>query len=170
MQCQICQKNEATIHLTEITGGLRKEMHICEVCAIEQGITVKSQMPVNELLSNLLAAQPCEEELLGSTDKEVCCPNCGFTIEQFRKEAVLGCPNDYEVFEEVLLPLIEKAHAGQTAHCGKVPSGIPADTRKEAELSKLRQCLQTAIQKEDYEQAAELRDKIAEQEQLKTDN
>ena len=51
MQCQICHKNGATIHLTEITGGQRTEMHICEQCAAEQGIAVKSHIPINELLS-----------------------------------------------------------------------------------------------------------------------
>jgi len=61
MQCQICNDNEATIHLTEISGGDRKEMHICESCAAEQGIIVKSQIPINELLSGLLASTPSED-------------------------------------------------------------------------------------------------------------
>ena len=64
MQCQICQKNEATIHLTEIVEGLRSEMHICERCAQEQGIAVKSQIPLNELLSGLLASAPSDDEML----------------------------------------------------------------------------------------------------------
>ena len=62
MQCQICNKSEATIHLTEIADGVRTEMHICEHCAAEQGIAVKSQMPINELLSSLLASQPSDED------------------------------------------------------------------------------------------------------------
>ena len=100
MHCQICQKNEATIHLTEITDGARSEMHICEHCAQKQGIAVKSHIPINELLSNLLASQPLDDELFGTSEKELVCPHCGFTLEQFRKEAVLGCPYDYEVFEK----------------------------------------------------------------------
>ena len=162
MQCQICKKKDATIHLTEITDGVRKEMHICELCAVEEGITAKSQMPVNELLTNLLASQPSNAELEVSADKQLCCSNCGFTLEHFRKESVLGCPNDYEVFEKTLLPLLEKAQAGHTIHCGKVPAKSPDETKKQAELLKLRQQLQQAIQKEDYESAAKLRDKIAE--------
>ena len=161
MQCQICNEKEATIHLTEITDGARSEMHICEHCAVEQGIAVKSQMPINELLSNLLSVQPTDAEMFGSSEQQLTCPHCGFTLEQFRKEAVLGCPYDYEVFKKSLLPLIEKAQDGQTVHCGNVPSKIPTDTKKQIELLSMRQQLEAAVQNEDYELAAKLRDKIA---------
>jgi protein arginine kinase activator len=127
---------------------------------MEQGIAVKSHMPVNELLSGLLASAPADEELFDLTDKKTSCERCGFTLEQFRKEAVLGCPHDYEVFEKSLLPLIAKAHDGKTTHCGKVPSRTPKDAKKQAELLNLRQRLETAVQAEDYESAAKLRDKI----------
>jgi protein arginine kinase activator len=161
MQCQICNKNDATIHLTEITDGVRSEMHICERCAQEQGIAVKSQIPLNELLSSLLAVQPTDEELFGPSEKgSHPCPHCGFTMEKFRKEAVLGCPYDYEVFEKPLLQIIKKAHNGNTAHCGKVPSKASAATKKQARLITLRQKLEEAVRSEDYELAAKLRDKI----------
>jgi len=160
MKCQICDKNEATIHLTEISDGLRTEIHICEHCAAKQGIAAKSQMPVNELLSSLLASAPSDDELFGASEKKLSCPHCGFTLEQFRKEAVLGCPYDYEIFEKSLLPLIRKAHNGKTTHCGKVPSKTPKDAKKQIGLLKLRQQLETAVQNENYELAAELRDKI----------
>lgn len=160
MQCQICNKREATIHLTEITDGARNEMHLCERCASEQGIAVKSQIPINELLSGLLSSQPEDDELAGLLTKETSCPHCGFTLEQFHKEAVLGCPYDYEVFEKPLLLLIEKAHDGKTSHCGKVPSRVSPDSKRQIELLSLRQKLDAAVQAEDYELAAELRDKI----------
>jgi len=161
MQCQICQKNSATIHLTEIKDGARAEMHLCEQCAQEEGIAVKSQIPLNELLSSLLAAQPSDEDLFGDSGQEQSCPHCGLTLEKFRKEAVLGCPYDYEVFEKPLRSLIEKAHNGKTYHCGKVPSKTGADTKKEIELMTLRQRLEDAVKSENYELAAELRDKIS---------
>ncbi len=160
MQCQICNSNEATIHLTEISDGVRTEMHLCESCAAEQGIAIKSQIPLNELLSNLLAVQPADEEMHDPLKKEAVCPHCGFTLDQFRKEAVLGCPNDYEVFEKALLPLIEKAHDGHSSHRGKIPTKVPTDTKKQIEVAGLRQQLEAAVQAEDYERAAELRDKI----------
>lgn len=160
MQCERCKKNTATIHLTEIIDGDRTEMHLCEYCASEQGIIVNSQIPINELLSSLLASQPYDEETGGIEEKQLVCPRCGFTLEQFRKEAVLGCPDDYEVFEKALSPLIKKAHDGHSVHCGKIPSKVPKDTKKRFRLSNLRQQLEAAVQSENYEQAAELRDKI----------
>jgi protein arginine kinase activator len=164
MYCQICQKNEATIHLTEITDGLRNEMHLCEDCAQEEGIAVKSHLPINELLSSLLATQPSDDELLGDSEQKAVCPHCGFTLDQFTKEAVLGCPYDYEVFEKSLLPLIKKAHNGKATHCGKVPSKTSEDTKKQILLCTLRKQLEAAVQNEDYELAAKLRDKINESE------
>ena len=162
MLCQICQKNEATIHLTEISNGVRSEMHLCEHCAAEEGIAVKSQISLNELLSSLLASQPADSEAVGDSGRSGSCPHCGFTLEQFRKEPVLGCPYDYEVFEKSLLPLIEKAHDGKTRHAGKIPSKTSVGTKKQIELMRLRQQLETALKQEDYEAAAELRDKIDE--------
>jgi len=159
MRCQICQKNQATIHLTEITDGQRQEMHLCEVCAAEQGIALKSHVPINELLSGLLEAQPSDDELFGPSEGKSC-PHCGFTLEAFRKEGVLGCPYDYEVFEKALLPLIERAHGGKTRHCGKVPSKTPTDTKKQIEIMSLRRQLEVAVKNEDYETAAQLRDRI----------
>jgi len=82
-------------------------------------------------------------------------------LDQFRREAVLGCSYDYEVFEKSLLPLIKKAHDGRTVHCGKIPSRTPANAKRQIELLNMRQQLQAAVQNEDYELAARLRDKIA---------
>jgi protein arginine kinase activator len=159
MQCQICQKRTATIHLTEISEGVRTEMHICEQCAVEQGVAAHSQMSVNELLSHLLAVQPSDEEIFGPSEESVC-PSCGFTLERLRKEGTLGCPLDYKVFEQALLPLIERAHGGKSNHCGKVPTKVPKDTKKFVELSQLRKQLEDAVRDEDYELAAKLRDKM----------
>ena len=161
MQCQICNKNEATIHLTEINKGQRVETHICEQCAQEKGIIVKTQMPINELLSNLLSNQGEGEDIF-TEDKQKVCPECGFTMDQFHKEALLGCPHDYEVFENELTPLIKKAHDGNTLHCGKVPQSTPKEDRGKNELMNLNQQLQDAVKSENYELAAKLRDRIQE--------
>ena len=160
MQCQICNKRVATIHLTEITEGVRSEMHICEHCAAEQGIASQSQMSINELLTNLLAVQPSDDELFGPSDTSASCPTCGFTLDRLRKEGTLGCPHDYEVFEHALVSLIARAHNGATTHCGKVPARTPHETKRLVELSNLRQQLEAAVREEDYERAARLRDEI----------
>jgi protein arginine kinase activator len=164
MQCQICHEKTATIHLTEISNGTRTEVHFCEQCAVQQGVSAAGQISVNELLSNLLASQPSDEELAGSSP-DITCPNCSMSLKKFQKHGVLGCPNDYVVFEKALLPLIEKAHCGKTRHCGKVPSRVPAETRQKIEYSSLKEELQAAIQREDYEAAARLHEKINQLEQ-----
>jgi len=162
MKCQICKNRQATIHLTEINDGIRSEMHICEQCAVEQGIAVKSQIPLNELLSNLLASQPDEEFAEGLETKESICPHCGFTLADLRKEAVLGCPYDYEFFKDSLLPIIERAQGGRSTHCGKIPSKTSEESKKKTQLMNFRQRLKASVSAEDYEKAAELRDKISE--------
>jgi protein arginine kinase activator len=136
-------------------------MHLCEQCAQEQGVGAKNYIPLNELLSNLLAIGP-KEERAGEADEEgPVCPHCGWTLDKFREKAVLGCPYDYEVFEKELLPLIKKAHDGGMSHCGKVPSRMPKDSKRQIEIAQLRRKLDEAVKNEDYELAAKLRDKLA---------
>ena len=160
MYCQNCKINEATIHLTEISDGQRSESHLCEKCAQDEGITLKSHVPINELLSKLLdVSQPVGKV---QSEPELSCPYCGFTIEHFNKEPLIGCPFDYEIFEKPLLGLIEKAHNGKTVHCGKIPSHVPSDTKRQSRLLSLRHELDSAVRAEDYERAARLRDELKE--------
>lgn len=172
MQCQHCKQQAATIHLTEITNGQRQETHLCEDCAEQRGLAIKNQVPINELLSTLLASQgasphaasqegegkPTQEESTSPT--ALACPACGITFDQFRKETLLGCPSDYEVFKAPLLKIIEKTQAGNISHCGKVPARAPSENKRYVKILNLRKELQTAISNENYERAAEIRDRI----------
>ena len=163
MQCQSCKQHMATIHLTEISDGQRTEAHLCERCAQKQGLAVKNQIPLNELLSTLLAVQSeSTGDSFSSPDMtiETPCPQCGMTLKNFQKTTLLGCPDDYEVFGKTLELLIEKSHNGNIEHHGKVPSRAPADTKGQIELIELRRRLDTAVRAEDYEAAAKLRDRI----------
>lgn len=163
MQCQKCKQQSATIHLTEIHNGQRQEMHLCPACAEQEGLAVKNQIPLNELLSTLLAAQSEGQEpgsISPDSVEDLICDSCGTSFEQFRKEASLGCPDDYEAFEKPLKVILNNAHNGNTQHRGKVPSRIPPDQQVQVKLSDMRKSLEEAVRKEDYELAAELRDKI----------
>ncbi|HSV26790.1 MAG TPA: hypothetical protein VLH60_02760, partial [Sedimentisphaerales bacterium] len=99
MQCEKCSKRRATVHLTEISGGKRSEIHLCEACAQQEGVVAKAQPQLSELLNALLASQEGEGQgsRLKATDK-LMCPHCGITFKQFREDYLLGCPHDYEVF------------------------------------------------------------------------
>ena len=88
MQCQNCSKETATIHLTEIVNGQRSEKHLCQNCAEAEGVTIKSQLSLNELLSSLLAAQAKSG---GEDGESIVCPHCGISLEQFRSGGRLGC-------------------------------------------------------------------------------
>ncbi len=163
MQCQCCKDHTATIHLTEISNGQRLETHLCETCAQKQGLAVKNQIPLNELLSTLLAIQPDLKKQLGETEGSAVdtpCPSCGMTLRRFQEEVVLGCPYDYEFFEKSLNPIIEKSQGGNTTHCGKVPSKLPSDSKKQVDIVKLTNQIESAVKNENYEAAAKLRDQI----------
>ena len=160
MQCEYCKENPATIHLTEIVNGQRSEKHLCQDCAEKEGITAKSQVSLNELLNSLLATQEQKSGADPDEYAELKCPHCGITLEQFRQQAALGCPHDYEVFSKVLGPLITKAHNGNTTHSGKVPAGLEETVKSRSKLLKLEKQLKEAVAKEDYETAAKLRDEI----------
>ncbi|MDH7600009.1 MAG: UvrB/UvrC motif-containing protein [Sedimentisphaerales bacterium] len=160
MHCQICKKNAATIHLTEISEGHRTELHLCESCAIQQGIAAKTHISVKDLLAGLLASQPSEEELFGPEVADKACPVCGFRITSLNKEGLMGCPHDYEVFEDVLVLILERAHDGKSRHIGKVPSRAGQGTKRALELARLKEQLKAAVRDEQYELAARLRDQI----------
>ena len=89
------------------------------------------------------------------------CGSCGLSYAEFRSTGRLGCPRDYEVFDKALSGLLERIHHG-TKHIGKVPAGAGEDLIREHEVLRLRQELERAVQREEYEKAAEYRDKIAE--------
>jgi protein arginine kinase activator len=155
MICENCHKNVATVHLTEIVNKQKKEIHLCEDCAKEKGVSIKSHFSVSNLLGGLVqSAQPQQEELPG-----VSCANCGMTFSEFKSKGRLGCMHDYKVFKQGLQPLIEKIH-GSTQHLGKVPSRVGKEMARERKLLKLRQELKLAIEREEYEKAAEIRDRI----------
>ncbi len=163
MQCQSCKTNTATIHLTEIHDGKRIEAHLCEECAQKEGVTIKNQIPLNELLSTLLSASPEVPDAQLLADQEMInteCPSCGMTMGRFRKEMLLGCACDYDVFHKMLAPLVEKSQGGNTSHCGKIPSKLPSDSKKQMDTAKLQNQLDEAVKNEDYETAAKLRDQI----------
>lgn len=158
MQCQMCDK-QATVHLTEIVNGTQVERHLCEACAQNEGITIKTHVPISELLTNLMTAQ---QETRNA--KEIHCDQCGMSWSDFRKRGLLGCPNDYVAFDKRLRPLIERAQDDAGVHVGRVPRHGRSGISQQAKLVRLRQELTRAVEQENYEGAATLRDKISQME------
>jgi protein arginine kinase activator len=160
MKCETCNK-QATVHLTEIKNGKKIEKHLCEQCAAQsEGLTPKSHMPINELLTNFVMNHT---GLATKPQESLACPHCGITWAEFRQSGLLGCEHDYATFEKEMTPLLQRAHDGAAHHVGKVPtrrggSGVPM--KRTADASKLRKELARAVETEDYERAAKLRDQI----------
>lgn len=116
---------------------------------------MKAQEPINQLVAKFILSQSEASDL-----SKVACERCGMTFLQFRNGGVLGCPNDYKVFENPLNNLLERAHQGQTQHVGKIPGGKENKHKRQHELMVLKERLQEAVDAEDYEQAAMIRDQI----------
>lgn len=162
MQCDICHKNEATVHLTEIIDNQITELHLCEECARQKGAQMEQHFGLADLLAGLSDLGQ-QFEVSGKAKAEVKCPNCGLTYQDFRRIGRLGCSECYEEFKDSLRVLLKRIH-GSTQHLGRVPEGTKkaaaAPAQKKSEIEKLRSQLQQAIEAEDFEEAARLRDKI----------
>ncbi|MEK7730886.1 MAG: UvrB/UvrC motif-containing protein, partial [Planctomycetota bacterium] len=91
---------------------------------------------------------------------DLACPKCGLTFKEFQLKGLLGCPHDYVAFAVLLTPLIQRAHEGGTHHVGKVPPTADATVKKHTGLLRLRRELQEAIEQENFERAARVRDQI----------
>ncbi len=152
MNCERCHKNHATYHLTAIENGAKREAHLCEECARQAGVGFK----FNFTIGDLLGAAP---EPKASKAAQVRCPECGITYAEFKSKARLGCANDYEVFRGELTRLLEKIH-GSTTHAGKAPRTADAQVRMENELIRLKRDLDSMVRSENFEKAAEIRDRI----------
>ncbi len=160
MKCQKCPK-PATYHITDIERGKPQEFHFCEEHA-------KIHLAASEHLADKSEMGMIGKEVLESVKAELdqqSCPICQLTFAEFRSTGRLGCPHDYEVFRDELMPLLENIH-GETRHAGKVPRRSPMISKQQTSLIQLRNDLKRAVAAEDYEAAAKIRDGIKAIEQL----
>ena len=157
MQCDLCGKKKATVHLTEIVDEQMSEMHLCEDCAREKSVQMEQQFGLADLLAGLA---DFGKQIKEADKVKLECPNCSMNYDDFRKFGRLGCSECYEAYKTHLAALLKKIH-GSNHHFGKSPVRIPKLTKKKVDdLHELRTQLQQAIDSEDFERAAELRDKI----------
>jgi protein arginine kinase activator len=182
MKCDKCNK-KATVHLTEIVDGKVMEMHLCEECAREQSQQMEQQFGLADLLAGLT---DFGKQIPEVQKDALQCQACGLTYEDFRKFGRFGCAQCYVAFKPQLKTLLKKIH-GSNVHLGKKPVKIidletpveaaafeeaaqsatapkPVEPKVET-VDSLRAKLHQAIEKEDFELAARLRDVIREMEQ-----
>jgi protein arginine kinase activator len=159
MKCEACGKQQAIVHLTDVSNNQKRELHLCEDCAKEKGVTIKSHMNKDPNFPEFLT-QLVESQTEAATDeKDARCPKCGITYRKFRSTGKFGCPHDYSVFRKGLLNLLEKIHQ-KVQHVGKIPTRVNNSMARQKELNQLREELTRAVEAEAYEKAAEIRDRI----------
>ncbi|HET6764434.1 MAG TPA: UvrB/UvrC motif-containing protein [Longimicrobiaceae bacterium] len=158
MNCDDCGKKEAAIHLTQIVNNEMSTHHLCEACAAAKGLETGNATPATAPLADFLAQMG---KAGGSaTASTVACPGCGLTLADFKRTGRLGCSKCWKHFDGSLRGLLRKLH-GATQHVGKVylPPD-PTEMDRTARIVSLRRSLQRAVDEEDFERAASLRDQI----------
>lgn len=151
MKCHHCD-SQATVHLTQIINGQMHKMDLCEACAQEKGVT----NPDNLSIGNLLDENPSKVD---ASTASMTCESCGTTHQDFKKGGRLGCEACYHVFRPVLEPLLDGMHAG-VKHLGKVPSRSVKKKSQDDSEELLSKELKKAVEEENYEKAAKLRDRL----------
>ena len=158
MLCENCKKNNATVHVKHVINGEVKESYMCRECAEKAGFN--TSFSFNDMFKDLFNAT-AESAVLGNgmsgTVKK--CPSCGMTYQQFRHEGKLGCGQCAEAFGVNMDSTLKNIH-GSSEHKGKIPhkSGGILMVKREKEL--LRKKMAEAIEKEDFEEAAKIRDRL----------
>ncbi|MBU0650312.1 UvrB/UvrC motif-containing protein [bacterium] len=157
MKCNICGKNQATIHYSQVINGKTTELHICEACAVEKGLFMSKPFSVADFLAGITdIGMPKSEKKIFEETK---CSVCGFTLDNFRKLGRLGCSNCYNTFQKSLRNILKRVH-GSEAHVGKHPRSLIVKEKGAKTLAKLKKELKEAIENEEYERAAVIRDEI----------
>jgi len=163
MLCQNCQKNAATVHVTELLETDTdepevREEQLCEICAQSKDLP---HAPVGKKsVTDILKLLQFSAQQGGVRRKPApSCPNCGMTWEEFRKRGRFGCPEDYEVFKKPLQDLLQRMH-GSLEHVGRVPGVSPEQVARKQLISDLGRKLDSAVRDEDYEEAARIRDEL----------
>ena len=170
MLCQKCKKNEANTHVKSVVNGEYEEYMLCSECAKEMGYTnLWSDMhsDFNSILGSFFS------NALPEKSQTTRCEVCSSTYHDIAKSGHVGCANCYELFLSELMPSVRRIH-GNTTHCGKRPNSFDNIAVKEpnvkseaSAVDKLKVELQAAIEAQNFELAAELRDKIKEMEESK---
>ena len=157
MICDNCHERDAVVNLTKVKDGTVRQQHLCERCAAEQGVetTVATPKPA---LSDFL--QAVNQQAVAAPGDQSACHFCGATARDFRQSGRVGCARCYNAFERSLRELLRRLH-GNAKHTGRkyVPP-TAAVLEAAGTLGQLREELRRAIAAEQFELAAQLRDRV----------
>ncbi len=161
MKCDFCDQ-KATVFLTQLVEGQMKKVCLCESCAQEKGVTDPTGFSLADMLmtgtpTSAIVGNPHSLKTRGSNAKK--CPNCGFSVDDLNRVRRFGCSKCFDAFRPELELILRGMHQGMH-HIGKVPKGFEEIHARDEKLEELRGRLENAIQSENYEDAAQLRDEI----------
>ncbi len=155
MLCEKCKKNSATIFYQQIVNGEKQEFHLCEECAAKMQSTVSFDSMFKGFLDSFINMG----NIGYTTQSAFSCPSCKMSFEEFRQTGRVGCSDCYTAFKNQFAPVLKNIQ-GSIRHTGKIPKKAGAELSARREIENLRKELKAAIEKEEYEKAAELRDRI----------
>ncbi len=166
MKCSSCGDREGVVSLTQIVEGDVRTVSLCAKCAAEKGIETGvgiADTPLGGFLAALGEAASPDQALAAAL--EIACPGCGATLRDFRETGRVGCTQCYTAFDAPLRELLRRLH-GSTHHTGRRYSGgeRPLEPTREDNSRELREQLRHAIASEQFELAAELRDRLRDRE------
>ncbi len=153
--CDKCKKNPATVQVTQTVNGHKTQLMLCADCAREEGMFVNPFMPFAQMMAGMMgeSVRPQRGSSGGLT-----CSQCGYDFSRFKETGLLGCPQCYHDFREYLNPMIRRIQGGLN-HLGQRPGKNP-ESPEDSRLSELQRQLAQAIDQEEYEKAAGIRDEI----------
>jgi protein arginine kinase activator len=158
MSCDQCHEREAVIHLTQIVNDQVTTLHLCERCAAEKGVESPGAVAKTPL-GSFLAAMGKETEAPAPRNPDIC-SQCGGSLQDFRESGRLGCPECWRTFDGPLRDLLRRLH-GSTHHVGeRYADGHQVVAGPRVEVAALREQLRAAVENENFELAAELRDRL----------
>lgn len=165
MLCEKCQQRNASVLITKIINGHKTETRLCEVCAQQENaftIHLEPKMMLHNIFADLFNSPSMGVHKPKSAQAQPeKCSVCGFINGNFTNTGKLGCDRCYDAFAVNMEPLLRKIH-GATMHTGKLPKRTGSRLSVKKQIEDYRSELNTAIQREEYEKAAKLRDKIRE--------
>ncbi len=161
MTCDLCDK-PAVVHEVILRNGVKQELHLCEDHAEAQGYALPGQPPLEKILQQFVMASEPKGSGGGSSSSSpaLSCDECGLTLTDFRRSGVLGCPACYEAFARALGGIIQRAQNGGTHHVGRAPRRQGASVDRQLMIGRLVKDLEDAVAAEEFERAAELRDRL----------
>ena len=141
IDCDRCRK-KASILYQEIEGDVTTYTQMCTDCPV---------------LKSKLGEQTQTQSPIG----DMCCVRCHTSLKQIEETQILGCSHCYTVFENYIKDECQKLGFTSPFHAGKKPLS-PNTFSISERITDLTGALNQAITKENYEEAALLRDQIQE--------